>query len=205
MWDSVLVCQKKQLCFYFLVCKKTDKKPHTCSKAYERLTHTHTQIKAHTQIQTLTKTKLIPHKVLTCSKSIINFDDNPRWSQTWAKQQQQLSCFPTHNEGIGSLWALEKCSKKPFCECSHLWNFKRTSCKQDWGEQILSHSPLPSRISLSSLFSIFFPLCFAFSLGSMTLKLSVSQLASPSHCRSVLLPHSTFRPSLTCPQSTLLT
>jgi len=35
------------------------------------------------------------------------------------------------NEGKGSLRGSEKCNKKPFCECSHLWNFKRTSCKQD--------------------------------------------------------------------------
>lgn len=83
--------------------------------------------------------------------------------------------FPHINEGIGSLWGSEKCNKKPFCECSHLWNFKRTSCKQDRGEQILSHSsntPLTPRISLSSLFSSIFPplsLRFAFSLGSFFL------------------------------------
>lgn len=48
--------------------------------------------------------------------------------------------FPHINEGMASLRGLEKCNKKPFCECSHLWDFKRTSCKQDGGEQILPHS-----------------------------------------------------------------
>lgn len=67
--------------------------------------------------------------------------------------------FPHINEGIGSLRASEKCNKKSFCECSHLWNFKRTSCKQNRREQILSHSsktPLLPRITLSSLFSSVF-------------------------------------------------
>lgn len=98
--------------------------------------------------------------------------------------------FPHINEGIGSLWASEKCNKKPFCECSHLWNFKRTSCKQDWGEQILSHSsntPLPPRIRLSSLFSSVFP--FFALLSALDFKLAFSLFNFSlclCHCCSVL-------------------
>lgn len=56
---------------------------------------------------------------------------------------------------------------------------KRTSCKQNQGEQTLSHTPsapwLP-RNSLSSLFVLRFLYCFALDWRSLTL----SALASPS-------------------------
>lgn len=100
--------------------------------------------------------------------------------------------FPHINEGKRSLQGSEKCNKKPFCECSHLWNFKRTSCKQERREQILSHSSnalLLPRICLSSLFSsISSQLCFSFNLRIISaFFLSPSLCGCLLHCNTVAL------------------
>lgn len=147
----------------------------------------------------------------TCSQRAIHFDENPTWDKVWAKQEQ--SYFPTHKWSYGqnreSLWGLEKCNKKPFCECSHLWNFKRTSCKQDGGEQILSHSSNTPLLPFIFVF-LHFSLCFA--SHSLT-----RPSYSPSSPFCVLLSHLSLHgsissslprsslPPVACSQSTLLT